>query len=87
MFNLHHTKIVKYLDKKNREFIQIKENLEKEKKDISRSKDKSLFEKSKKRVVDCLNFLTKAFSALKALIILIPPKVSSKRDKNSPCSF
>ncbi len=36
------------LDKKNREFIQIKENLEKEKKDISKSKDKSLFEKSKK---------------------------------------
>ena len=36
------------LDKKNREFIQIKENLEKEKKEISKSKDKSLFEKSKK---------------------------------------
>ena len=36
------------LDKKNREFIQIKENLEKEKKDISKLKDKSLFEKSKK---------------------------------------
>ena len=36
------------LDKKNREFILVKENLEKEKKDISKSKDKSLFEKSKK---------------------------------------
>ncbi len=35
------------LDKKNRELIQKKENLEKEKKDISKSKDKSLFEKSK----------------------------------------
>ena len=35
------------LDKKNREFIQKKENYEKEKKDISKSKDKSLFEKSK----------------------------------------
>ena len=34
------------LDTKNREFIQIKENLEKEKKDMSKSKDKSLFEKS-----------------------------------------
>ena len=34
------------LDKNNRELIQKKENLEKEKKDISKSKDKSLFEKS-----------------------------------------
>ena len=33
------------LDIKNREFIQQKENLEKEKKDISKSKDKSLFKK------------------------------------------
>ncbi|MDC0533177.1 serine--tRNA ligase [Candidatus Pelagibacter sp.] len=39
---------IKYLDKKNRELIQEKEILEKEKKDISKSKDKSLFEKSKK---------------------------------------
>jgi len=38
---------LKDLDKKNREFIQKKENLEKEKKDISKSKDPSLFEKSK----------------------------------------
>ncbi len=36
------------LDKQNREFIQKKENLEREKKDISKSKNKSLFEKSKK---------------------------------------
>jgi len=36
------------LDKLNRNFIQKKENLEKEKKDISKSQDKSLFEKSKK---------------------------------------
>ena len=35
------------LDKKNRELIQIKENYEREKKEISKSKDKSLFEKSK----------------------------------------
>ena len=38
---------LKYLDIKNREFIQKKESLEKEKKDISKSKDKSLFAKSK----------------------------------------
>ena len=35
------------LDEKNRKLIQQKEILEKEKKDISKSKDKSLFEKSK----------------------------------------
>ena len=43
---------IKVLDKKNRELIQEKETLEKEKKDISKSKDKSLFEKSKKISLD-----------------------------------
>ena len=38
---------LKDLDIKNREFIQKKETLEKEKKDISKSKDKSLFSRSK----------------------------------------
>ena len=38
---------LKDLDLKNRELIQNKENLEKEKKDISKSKDESLFKKSK----------------------------------------
>ena len=38
---------LKDLDIQNREFIQKKENLEKEKKDISKSKDKTLFSKSK----------------------------------------
>ena len=38
---------LKKLDEKNRNLIQKKETLEKEKKDISKSKDKSLFEKSK----------------------------------------
>ena len=36
------------LDEDNRKYIQKRETLEKEKKDISKSKDKSLFEKSKK---------------------------------------
>ena len=40
-------KILK-LDENNRKYIQKKEVLEKEKKDISKSKDKALFEKSKK---------------------------------------
>ena len=35
------------LDEKNRKLIQEKENVEKEKKDISKSKDKTLFKKSK----------------------------------------
>jgi len=35
------------LDESNRKYIQLRETLEKEKKDISKSKDKSLFEKSK----------------------------------------
>ena len=40
-------KIIK-LDEENRKYIQEKEKLEKEKKDISKSKDKSLYERSKK---------------------------------------
>ncbi|MDA7477225.1 serine--tRNA ligase, partial [Candidatus Pelagibacter ubique] len=39
------------LDENNREYIQQRELLEKEKKDISKSKDQSLFEKSKKITV------------------------------------
>ena len=38
---------LKKLDEKNRELIQKKEGFEKEKKDISKLKDKSLFNKSK----------------------------------------
>ncbi len=40
--------LLESLDTKNRDLIQKKENLEQEKKIISKSKDKSLFEKSKK---------------------------------------
>jgi seryl-tRNA synthetase len=40
-------KNIKILDDKNRKLIQKKENLEREKKEISKSKDKSLFERSK----------------------------------------
>ena len=39
---------LKNLDIKNRELIQKKENLENEKKEISKSKDENLFAKSKK---------------------------------------
>ena len=44
--NINSDKIQK-LDELNRDLIQKKENLEKEKKDISRTKDSKLFEKSK----------------------------------------
>ena len=43
---------LKDLDKQNRDFIQKKETLENEKKEISKSKDKSLFERSKKISVE-----------------------------------
>ena len=52
------------LDKENRTLIQKKENLEKEKKDISKSKDKSLFEKSKKISIE-LDSLAKEQSLIK----------------------
>ncbi len=48
---------LKDLDKKNREFIQQKESLEKEKKDISKSKDKTLFIKSK-QITSSINDIT-----------------------------
>ncbi|MDA9725656.1 serine--tRNA ligase [Candidatus Pelagibacter sp.] len=43
---------LKKLDELNRDLIQKKENLEKEKKDISKSKDESLFKKSKEISTD-----------------------------------
>ncbi len=43
---------LKKLDELNRDLIQKKENLEKEKKDISKSKDESLFKKSKEISVE-----------------------------------
>ena len=43
------------LDESNREYIQKRELLEKEKKDISKSKDQSQFEKSKKITVEIDN--------------------------------
>ncbi len=45
--NIDFDKIIS-LDKENRHLIHLKENLEKEKKEISKKKDRSLFDKSKK---------------------------------------
>jgi len=46
---------IKDLDKNNRELIQKKETLEKEKKDISKSKDEAMFKRSKEISLDFLN--------------------------------
>ena len=52
------------LDKKNRNLIQSKENLENEKKKISKSKDKSLYEKSKEISLE-IDLLSKKQDELK----------------------
>ena len=49
-------KKILFLDESNRKLIQKKESLEKEKKDISKTKDPSLFEKSKKISEQIFNF-------------------------------
>ena len=80
---------LKKLDIQNREFIQKKENLEKEKKDISKSKDKSLFAKSKKLSIS-LDEISKKQNVLKSelekILSNIPnlphPDVPSGKDEN-----
>ena len=80
---------LKKLDIQNREFIQKKENLEKEKKDISKSKDKSLFAKSKELSVS-LEEISKKQNVLKSelekILSNIPnlphPDVPSGNDEN-----
>ena len=77
------------LDIQNREFIQKKENLEKEKKDISKSKDKSLFAKSKELSIS-LDEISKKQNVLKSelekILSNIPnlphPDVPSGKDEN-----
>jgi len=80
---------LKKLDIQNREFIQKKENLEKEKKDISKSKDKSLFAKSKELSVS-LEEISKKQNVLKSelekILSNIPnlphPDVPSGKNEN-----
>ena len=80
---------LKKLDIQNREFIQKKENLEKEKKDISKSKDKSLFAKSKELSIS-LDEISKKQNVLKSelekILSNIPnlphPDVPSGKDEN-----
>ena len=63
------------LDETNRKYIQQKESLEKEKKDISKLKDKTLFEKSKKITIE-IEIISKLQSKVKnelnALLSSIP---------------
>ena len=80
---------LKKLDIQNREFIQKKENLEKEKKDISKSKDKSLFAKSKELSIS-LDEISKKQNVLKSeldkILSNIPnlphPDVPSGKNEN-----
>ncbi|MDA7714119.1 serine--tRNA ligase [Candidatus Pelagibacter sp.] len=63
------------LDENNREYIQQRELLEKEKKDISKSKDKTLFEKSKNisTEIEKINSLQKAVKEqLETILSSIP---------------
>ena len=78
------------LDEENRKFIQEKEALEKEKKDISKSKDKTLFEKSKKISVNIDKISKLQFKVKKELesILSAIPNVPHKdtpigKDENS----
>ena len=80
---------LKKLDIQNREFIQKKENLEKEKKDISKSKDKSLFAKSKELSISLEEISKKQNiikSELEKILSNIPnlphPDVPSGKDEN-----
>ena len=77
-------------DEENRKLIQKKENLEKEKKDISRSKDKTLFKKSKDISVEIeklnktqLEIKTKLNNILSALPNLPRKDVPLGKDENS----
>jgi len=78
------------LDESNREYIQKRELLEKEKKDISKSKDQSLFEKSKEITVEIDNISklqTNIKNELETILSSIPniphSDVPSGKDENS----
>ena len=78
------------LDKSNRKLIQEKEALEKEKKDISKTKDPTLFEKSKKISEQISNYIKEQSSIKKQLddILSSLPNIALKvvpvgKDENS----
>jgi len=71
------------LDKKNRKLIEEKESLEKEKKDISKSKDQKLFEKSKviSKQIDILN---KNLLEIKSKLYVILSTIPNLPYKDTP---
>ena len=80
---------LKDLDIKNRDFIQKRETLEKEKKDISKSKDKSLFEKSKEissaleKIIEQQKLVKNDLEEILSIIPNIPHKdVPNGKDEN-----
>ena len=80
---------LKNLDIKNRDFIQKRETLEKEKKDISKSKDKSLFEKSKEislaleKIIEQQKLVKYDLEEILSIIPNIPHKdVPNGKDEN-----
>ncbi len=68
------------MDENNRKYIQEKEQLEKEKKEISKSKDKSLFEKSKNISIQ-IEKITKLQNGIKSELDFILSSIP-----NTPCS-
>ena len=79
-----------FLDEDNRKYIQLRETLEKEKKNISKLKDKTLFEKSKNisaEIEKINNFQAVVSEQLKAILSSIPnipySDVPIGKDENS----
>ena len=88
-FEVNINKILK-LDESNRSYIQEKENLEKEKKDISKLKDQTLFKKSKdisKKIEKIVKFQSKIQNELDKILSHIPnlphSDVPIGKDENS----
>ena len=75
---------LKKLDVQNREFIQKKETLESEKKNISKSKDKSLFEKSKK-ISSEIDEIIKQQKIVKQSLDTILSNIPNIPHKDVPC--
>ena len=74
---------LKKLDETNRDLIQKKENYEKEKKDISKSKDESLFKKSKE-ISDQLEIILKKQNNIKNELDLILSNIPNLPHQDVP---
>mgnify|MGYP003949479459 CR=1 FL=1 len=74
---------LKKLDETNRDLIQKKENYEKEKKDISKSKDESLFKKSKE-ISDQLEIILKKQNNIKNELDIILSNIPNLPHKDVP---